>query len=120
MRRSATRRRLTCAREGREREHARDPATRARPARCCHPSCSYALGLVIYCLLTGFDTPWPYVYDYDERTIRGERPDCGLLRPDAPPALVGLMIRAWAQLPGDRPSAAEMADALSAILQAVV
>ena len=82
------------------------------------PTCSYALGLLGWSLLTGLPHPWQGAADNEEiiaRSVRGERPDFALVRADAPPALVALVRRACAEEPAARPSAEEMAVALAAI-----
>ncbi len=71
-------------------------------------------------MLCGTYRPWMGVRDFAARTVAGERPtDSSDIRADAPPALVDLMRRAWAQDPADRPTAAEMVVSLEAILRAL-
>ena len=68
--------------------------------------------MLIWCSLMGLPGPWEGVDDFEDRTVRGERPDCSLIRADAQPALLALMRQAWSADPGARPTAVEMAFAL--------
>lgn len=78
----------------------------------------YSLGAVIFRALTG---RYPFAFNAYLRTIQaisvGPAPRLASLRPDAPPALDGLVARAMAQDPADRPSAAELAQELRALLE---
>ena len=50
---------------------------------------------------------------------KGERPSLAALRPDAPPAVVALVKRAWSQMPSSRPTAAEAATIIGSALAAL-
>ena len=78
--------------------------------------CSFALGMVLWCLSAGRTHPWadaagrlPGMVALVDRIRRGERPDLAALAPDAPPALRALIERCWASDPAARPTAAAIA-----------
>jgi hypothetical protein len=76
--------------------------------------------MLLWCMLSGRESPWPLAEvsgsDFEARVLGGERPDCSLLRPDAPPALVAVIKRAWVHDPASRPSAAEVLAILTDVL----
>jgi len=95
--------------------------SRRPPISCL--ACSYAFALVLWCLLTGRVHAWadasgtaPGAAAVLNALRRGDRPDLGAVRPDAPPAVLALLRRAWAQRPGARITAAAAAQALEAAL----
>ena len=72
--------------------------------------------MVLWCLFSERTHPWadaagrlPGAGPLIARVLRGERPDLGALRPDAPPGLRGLIERCWASDPAARPTAAAVA-----------
>ena len=84
--------------------------------------------MILWCLLTGRVNAWvdasgrlPVAGTLVMRILKGERPDCdaATLRSDAPPAVVALMKRAWAQKPAARPSAAAVAGGIAAALASI-
>ena len=97
------------------------------PSAVCTPfHCSYALGMIMWCLLTGRAQAWMDASgkvrgtqaSLGLRVLRGERPECGsALRDDAPAALVSLMEQCWAQDPAVRPTAAGVAASLEMLMQ---
>ena len=84
----------------------------------CFPTlaCSYALGMVLWCLSAGRTHAWadeagrlPAMGVLVARVLSGKRPDLAVLAPDAPPALRALIERCWAGDPAARPTAAAVA-----------
>lgn len=81
----------------------------------CSPliaACSYAYGLVLWCLFSGRRYAWedafgvmPDIVTIADRVREGDRPDLSALRPDTPPAITALIQRCWAHNPADRPTA---------------
>jgi serine/threonine protein kinase len=75
----------------------------------------YALGATMYSILTG-DEPWrgDSIADIRSAVLRGERPPIFRVRADVSGDVRDLIVRAMAQAPEDRPSAATIAQALAA------
>ena len=78
--------------------------------------CSFALGMVLWCLSAGRTHPWvdaagrlPGEGALVLKVTRGERPDLAALDADAPPGLRGLIERCWAADPAARPTAVAIA-----------
>ncbi|MFO0708730.1 MAG: protein kinase [Sandaracinus sp.] len=79
----------------------------------------YAVGVLLYCLLSGRRPFRGDVVAMLEGVLYGEAPSLGALVPDAPPSLIGIAERAMRKDPGRRfQSAAEMAQALGELLAA--
>ncbi|MCO5172119.1 MAG: serine/threonine protein kinase [Planctomycetes bacterium] len=76
----------------------------------------YGLGAVLYAGLVGHEPfPGAGVAEVLERVVKEEPPRPSRLRPDVPPALEAVVLRAMAKAPDDRfPSAEALADALRA------
>ena len=78
--------------------------------------CSFALGMVLWCLSAGRTHPWvdaagrlPGEGALVLKVTRGERPDLAALDADAPPGLRALIERCWAADPAARPTAIAVA-----------
>ena len=87
--------------------------------------CSFALGMVLWCLSAGRTHPWadaagrlPGAGPLIARVLRGERPDLAALRPDTAPGLRALIERCWAADPAARPTAPAIAKETASWLQA--
>ena len=79
-------------------------------------ACSFALGMLLWCLFAGRTHPWadaagrlPGIAALTLRVTRGDRPDLAALPADAPPGLRALIERCWAGDPSARPTAAAVA-----------
>lgn len=89
-------------------------------------ACSYAFGLVLWCILSGRTHAWanskgtiPNSVAVIADVLHGDRPDVTAVRHDAPRAAITLMQQAWAQLPALRPTAFAVAQMLEDVLAAL-
>lgn len=86
---------------------------------CPGRPCSYAYGLLLWCLFSGRRNAWvgptgalptdQGLMGVLSGVLRGERPPLSALREGTPQAIVALITRCWAHDPADRPSALEVA-----------
>ena len=107
---------------------ARERRTRAPESECLPLciACSYAFGLVLWCILSGRTHAWanskgtiPNSVAVIADVLHGDRPDLTAVRHDAPRAAIKLMQQAWAQLPALRPSALSVAQMLEDVITAL-
>lgn len=89
--------------------------------------CSYAYGLVLWCLFSGRKAPFADAagnltisavpVDVCRHVMGGGRPDIRALRPGTPVVVAALIQRCWARDPAARPTAREIANETSRWLQ---